>query len=54
MTRIATEHLDSWDYDEVRGDLDGYLYGLRIRNCDRLVPGLVILDLLARLARGRE
>lgn len=44
----ATEHLDSWDYEEVRGDLDGYLspgdwafaagYGLRIRTYDERFP----------------
>lgn len=44
----ATEHLDSWDYGEARGDLDGYLspgdwafatgYSLRIRNYDERFP----------------
>lgn len=44
----ATEHLDSWDYDEVRGELDAYLtpgnfrfaagYSLKIRTYDERFP----------------
>lgn len=44
----GTEHLDSWDYDEVRADLDGFVrpgdwtvaggYSMRVRNYDARFP----------------